>query len=756
MLIGQTISHYKILEKLGAGGMGVVYKAEDTKLKRFVALKFLPTELTRDEEAKARFVHEAQAASALDHPNIYTIHEINMTDDGQMFIVMAYYEGETLQQKLARSKAFLEHKLQVLEAVEIAIQIAQGLAEAHTHGIVHRDLKPANVMMTKNGLVKIVDFGLAKLADQPRLTKTGSTLGTMAYMSPEQARGEEVDHRTDIWAWGVVLYEMITAQLPFMEKYEHAMMFAILNHAPLPMAALCTNVPAQLEQVVTKALTKNREQRYQNIETAIRDLASQRSATTIPKQIHQVTGSPVAMLQRLAVLPFADIRRDPQTEFLGFALADQIIGALAHFKNVMVRPSNAIRPYQNRWVDAPTAGKELNVDFVLTGSYLNEAGIIRLNIELVQVPSNDMLWREALEVHFENVFKLQDLVAEKVVQGLKIQFAPSERARVLADVPASPLAYEYYLRSIACLQTVEGHRVAIELLNKSIQLDSTYAPAFAHLGLRYHWLALEGLKGEEAIKSAEEAYLKALSLNGEMISALSNLAKLYTETNRIEQAVELLRKVSNLNPNEASAYFALSYVYRFAGMLDESERACEKALALDPKNPTFRSLSYIYLYLGKYEKVLQVLNSLPEDPYTLGDKGYLFMRMGQGAQALACYERILEMEATETYWRLDAMFNRAYLQGNKEEALQAVRKHEQANLADAEPWYFIAEYYALVDDKPACIRALNKSVTLGFFNYPFMAKDSYLDAVRDDPEFQQVLALAKTKHDAFKTRFFSE
>ncbi|NUO83500.1 protein kinase [candidate division KSB1 bacterium] len=264
----EVISHYRILDKLGAGGMGVVYKAEDLKLKRFVALKFLPTELTHDAEAKERFVQEAQAASALDHPNICTIHEIDETDDGQMFIVMAYYEGETLQKKVNSGQ------LSVASAVEFAIQIAQGLAKAHEHGIVHRDLKPANIIITKDGVVKIVDFGLAKLASQPRLTKTGSTVGTMAYMSPEQARGEAVDHRADIWALGVVLYEMLTGQLPFKGEQEHAIMYSTLFEQPQPVAELRSDIPNELATVVENALQKDRNNRYQSAAAMLRDLQS--------------------------------------------------------------------------------------------------------------------------------------------------------------------------------------------------------------------------------------------------------------------------------------------------------------------------------------------------------------------------------------------------------------------------------------------------------------------------------------------------
>ena len=249
--VGQTISHYKILEKLGEGGMGVVYKTEDTKLKRTVALKFLPPELTRDEESKERFIHEAQAASALDHNNICTIHEIGEAADGQMFICMAYYEGETLKKKIARGP------MPVQQSIDNAIQVAEGLVKAHGQGIVHRDIKPANLMITNDGVIKIVDFGLAKLAGRTRVTKTGTTVGTAAYMSPEQARGEAVDHRTDIWSLGVVIYEMLTGQLSFKGDYEQAVVYSILNEKPEPVTGLRTGVPMELERIVDKAMAKS-------------------------------------------------------------------------------------------------------------------------------------------------------------------------------------------------------------------------------------------------------------------------------------------------------------------------------------------------------------------------------------------------------------------------------------------------------------------------------------------------------------------
>ncbi|MCK5004818.1 MAG: protein kinase, partial [Candidatus Aminicenantes bacterium] len=265
-MIGKTVVHYKILEKIGEGGMGVVYKAEDTKLKRIVALKFLPPELTRDEEAKKRFLHEARAAATLDHPNICTVYEIGEAEDSRMFIAMGYYEGETLKKKIANVP------LPIAEAVNIVIQIAEGLHEAHEKKIIHRDIKSANILITKKGTVKILDFGLAKLKGQTKLTKEGTTLGTVAYMSPEQASGEESDHRSDIWSLGIVLYEMITGQFPFKGEYDQAIMYAIMNEEPEPVTGLRTGVPNDIEKIINKTLEKDQSDRYQHADDLIVDL----------------------------------------------------------------------------------------------------------------------------------------------------------------------------------------------------------------------------------------------------------------------------------------------------------------------------------------------------------------------------------------------------------------------------------------------------------------------------------------------------
>lgn len=324
-MTGKTISHYRLLEKLGQGGMGVIYKAEDTKLKRRVALKFLPPDLTRDEEAKERFVNEAQAASALDHPNLCTIYEIDEDDEGRMFIAMAYYEGETLQKKVASGK------LQVAEAIEIVIQMAQGLAKAHEHGIIHRDIKPANVMITKDGVVKILDFGLAKLSGQTRLTKVGATVGTVAYMSPEQSRGDGVDHRTDIWAVGVVLYEMLAGRLPFRGEYEQAVIYSIFNEEPEPVTNLRAGLSSDFDEVIRKALAKDANKRYPAVIDFLSDLENLKAGiriATVPGR------APRAETEEnsIAVIDFTNIAGDATIDWLTGGIAETVTVDLKRFR----------------------------------------------------------------------------------------------------------------------------------------------------------------------------------------------------------------------------------------------------------------------------------------------------------------------------------------------------------------------------------------------------------------------------------------
>ena len=455
----------------------------------------------------------------------------------------------------------------------------------------------------------------------------------------------------------------------------------------------------------------------------------------------------------IAVLPFSNSKPDPETDYLGFAMVDQIIGNLAYLNNITVRSSGSVRKYDKQIIDPSVAGDSLKVDYVLIGNYLKEANIVRLNIELVKVDTDEMIWREHIQVDFSSAFELQDIVSQKVIEGLNIQFSQKVLDQIGKDIPRNPLAYEYFLRSISYPFSNEGDQIAIEMLKKSIELDSTYAPAYAQLGDRWHRLAQFGLQDPEETLRSENYFLKALSLNKDNIFALANLAMIYTETARIEEAVELTKQILAINPGNAEAHFSLGYIYRYAGMNTESVQEMEKAMAIDPENPGFRSIVITYQFAGELEKSLELSKHFKQSDYILGYQGSALFRMGNEELAIEYFNRCISLnpDGLQALW-VSCM--KAYIEGNIDLGMEAARKFEKVNIVDAEAWYHFAGNYGLLGDKDGCIRALQRAVNGGFFNYPFMLKDSFLDSMREDAEFQQVLERAKKKHFAFRKKFF--
>ncbi|MCH8943085.1 MAG: protein kinase [Bacteroidetes bacterium] len=734
-MIGKTILHYEILEQIGEGGMGVVYKAEDTKLKREVAIKFLPRFISINKAERKRFEIEAQAAALLNHPNIATIYAIEETED-EMFIVMEFIDGKELKDKINSGP------IPVDEAINIATQIAEGLEAAHKKGIIHRDIKSSNIMITKDGKVKIMDFGLAKIKGGTELTKIGTTLGTTAYMSPEQTKGEEVDSRTDIWALGVLMYQMLTNELPFKGEYDQAIIYSILNEEPQTIKN--NDIQPSILKVVKKALEKKCEKRYGQITELIEELKSKDKSVnkTINKDIPKE-------IKKLAVLPFSNLVNDSQTNFLGFALADQIIGAMAYSKNVLVRPSSSIRKYQNELIDIQKAGSELNVNYVLAGNYLKESDTIRLNIELVELESEEMIWREPIQIKYNNVFELQDIVSQKVVNALKIQFSDEERERMKSDTPQNPVAYEFYLRAISFPFTIEGNKIALEMLNRSISLDPYYALAYLELGSRNNQLSQVGDSTSQAHKKAEDALLKALSLKNDLLPALANLALIYTDVGRHKEAHALLIRALKINPNDSWLHFSLSYHYRYTGFLEESEKEIETALSIDPNNHRFRSSIVTYMFLGKYDEILESFNLALESPFTLNYLGEVAFRKGDKKLAIEYFEKVLKIknEISEFYFASSLI---QFINGNIKNAADFNLKRELENPADSEILYEIARIYGLFEMSEDCCRALKKSIDMGYISYPSMQRDSFLDPVRNDKGIQDLLALAKMKHEELK------
>jgi serine/threonine protein kinase len=451
---GKTmVRKYKILAELGRGGMGVVYKAKDTRLKRTVALKFLPAELTQDKEAKKRFIQEAQAAAALEHPNICTVYEVDEAE-GQTFIAMSYIEGHSLKDKLQ------DGPIDVDGAKDIAIQVAEGLKEAHKKGIVHRDIKPANIMLDDEGRAKITDFGLAKLSWGVDLTKPSTILGTVAYMSPEQAKGEEVDHRTDIWSLGAMLYEMLSGERPFKKSHEQALIHSILNDEPKPIAEIRANIPRQFEEIIYKALEKDTRTRYQSIQELMEDL-KQSVPTTFPKAEKSIV-----------VLPFDDMSPGKDNEYFSDGLTEEVISDLSSIQSLRVISRTSAMMLKGTKKSMKTIGRELDVQYVLEGSVRKAGNNLRITAQLIDATSDAHLWAKKYSGTLDDVFDIQEKVSRSIVDALKLKLSPEENQRMSERPIENIKAYECYLKANAEISkyTEEGLNLGIRYLQNGLDI----------------------------------------------------------------------------------------------------------------------------------------------------------------------------------------------------------------------------------------------------------------------------------------------
>ena len=459
---GSSLGPYRIVSQLGAGGMGVVYQAHDPRLDRHVAVKLLPPDLTRDETAKQRFLQEAKAASALDHPNICTIHEINETEDGQLYLVMAHYEGETLKERIARGPLELD------DAIDIATQVGEGLAKAHAAGIVHRDIKPANLMVTADGTVKILDFGLAKLAGTEGMTQTGTTVGTVAYMSPEQARGEGVDHRTDIWSLGVVLYEMSAGHPPFQGENLLSLADAIRGREPTPL----TGAASTLFGTLSRAMCKDVAQRYQVVPDMLDDL---RSGVSTPAPLNR---SATADIPSIAVLPFDDMSPQQDQRYFCDGMTEEIINALTAVERLRVASRTSSFQVKAKGLDMAEISARLKVGAVLEGSVRKAGSRLRVTAQLVDVRNDSHLWSERYDRDMEDVFAVQDEIAGSVVEKLKAKLLGQAEAPVVTRPTDDVEAYNLYLKGRFHLnkRTPDGFRKATDYFEQVIEKDAETPP----------------------------------------------------------------------------------------------------------------------------------------------------------------------------------------------------------------------------------------------------------------------------------------
>ena len=574
---GSRLGPYEIVSLIGAGGMGEVYKAQDTRLKRLVALKLLPPELTRDEPAKQRFLQEARAASALDHPNICTIHEINETPDGQLYLVMAYYEGETLKEKIERGPLPLD------EAVDIAIQIGQGLAEAHAAGVVHRDIKPANVMLTKGAQVKIVDFGLAKLAGQVGLTQTGKALGTVAYMSPEQARGHEVDHGADLWSLGVVLYEMLAGRRPFPGEHAQSVVYAILNAEVPPLPSARAEVPADLARAVGRALTKLRGDRQGSAEELVAELRAVKRA----REGH-ATAEPVGekAVPSIAVLPFANMSADPEQEYFCEGIAEELIDALARLEGLRVVARTSAFQFRGQGHDLRQIGEKLKVKTVLEGSVRKAGTRLRINAQLINAEDGYHLWSERYDRKMDDVFAVQDEIARSVVEKLKVKLLGAVEATLVTRPTRNLEAYHLYLRGRhhSLKLTADAFVKSLECFAQAVSEEPAYAQAHAGIAMVHAISAVLGFVAPQGVmRKAREAALHALDLGETVADAHAALGLVLNYHDWDWPGAEReYRRALELNPSDTQARAYHAMLLGCEGRADAAIAEARQAVARDP------------------------------------------------------------------------------------------------------------------------------------------------------------------------------
>ncbi len=736
-MIDSAISHYQILAKLGEGGMGVVYKAEDTRLKRTVALKFLPSSIMASEAEKTRFIHEAQAAAALDHPNICTIYEIDEAD-GQLFIAMAYIEGQSLKEKIEAGPLKLD------EALGIVIQVAEGLQAAHEKKITHRDIKPANVMITKDGLVKIVDFGLAKLAGAAGLTKAGMTLGTAAYMSPEQTRGEEVDHRTDIWALGVVLYEMLTTQLPFRGEYEAAMMYSILNEEPKPLAELRAGAPAKLQQIIEKAIAKNPDQRYQHTNDILADLSALKKQ--LESESIKESASEKKPASSIAVLPFVDLSPQKDQEYFCDGMAEELISALTKIEGLKVVARTTAFSFKGERLDVREIGKKLNVETLLEGSVRKAGNRVRITAQLVKVADGYHLWSEKYDREMEDIFDIQDDIAQQIVTVLKIKLIGEPNAPLVKRYTENLEAYHLYLKGrYYWNKRYEGLlQKGIECFEQALGKDPDYALAYTGLADSYSILGIyHFLPPKEAFSRAKAAAEKALKIDESLAEAHTSLGAIgFCYDWDWPGAEREFQHAIALNPSYALAHGYYAMYLAFLGRFDDAIVEAKQAQELDPLSPLINALAgYVFFVARQYDQaILECQKALEIDPNSVVALAYIvfpYFQKGMYEEAIAACQKVVALWKGSTMWL--AGLGLVYAgSGRKEEAQKVLRELEERSKQQyVGPLEFVWVYVGLGEIDQA-FEWLNKAYEERNLLFRLKAEPTF-DALRSDPRFEELL-----------------
>ncbi|MBX7054157.1 MAG: protein kinase [Pyrinomonadaceae bacterium] len=803
-MIGSQINQYKILEKIGSGGQGTVYKALDTKLNRTAVIKVLPPELTAKTSNFKRFEREAQLCSQLDHPNICTIYDFH-SSDGVFYIAMQYVAGKNVRQLVAG------RPLELRSAVSIAIQVADALAYAHSKNIIHRDIKAGNIMVTDSGQAKILDFGLAKLVeddhadqragqDHAEITELGIPYGTATYAAPEQARGERADHRSDIFSTGVLLYEMLTGIWAFQGKTVVDVRHQVLYGTPKPLSVMRRDpFPPQLQQIIDKALAKEPKDRYQKISQMrddLRGVLQQLAGSQImPNDTFAPThadGSPVKRAwnwikgrtgsessvgmtpsltsfpsfapdismtsagsekKSVAILPFQNLSGDTSSSFYEFALADAVITELAQIRSIIVRPSSVIAKFQGKDVDPRDAGKELRVHAVLSAGFIRSGEKLRVTAQLLDVSTGDILWSDRIDAEGSDILMLQDAIAQRILEGLRLELTDLEAEKLGKRATDNAEAWEEYLRGRDnfgrfIFRTIDAEDCDAAMANfkRAIELDPHFALAYSGLGACYANRVFKGLGEPEDYTYAEAAFSKAFFYDQNVVEARVLMVMIYlarSEKKKARSEIELLEKQF---PNDAALYFVKGVLHRLDGKYDLALKAFEKLARLDPAARAVASYNRarIYIYERRFDEALAELDKgvkvEPNHPMLRIFRSGVYYYQGKFDEAIDMMAEVLKENP-----RMDGI-RPLYAEflagaGRFDEARQQLTDDALAvSKADHDMAYWVGSTYALLGDHDLAFKWLNKAVRLGNQNKPYFENDTNLDSLREDPRFAELMS----------------
>lgn len=728
-MIGETVSHYRVLEKLGEGGMGVVYKAEDVNLERHVALKFISPRVTGIDQERARFVHEAKAAAALNHPNICTVYEIG-EDKGRTFIAMEYVRGEDLRARMRFAP------LPLVEALTIGADIARGLSAAHGKGIIHRDIKPANVVVTPQNVVKIMDFGLARMGTGADLTRTGTTMGTVAYMSPEQARGEEVDHRTDIWSLGVVLYEMLTAARPFGADRDVAVVHAIIYEDFRAPSALRTELSREADACVRKMLAKDRDKRYSDASEAAGDLFA--LVNMLPSGAMTRVVAAEEATPSVAVLPFANLSADPEQEYFCDGMAEEIINSLAQLEGMRVVARTSSFAFKGKNEDVREMGRQLDVATLLEGSVRRAGNRLRITTQLVDVADGGHLWSERFDREMEDVFAIQDEISLAVTDALKVKLLGDDRKRVVKRHTQSLEAYRAYMKGRYHWFIRSSHDIeqAIEYLEEAVSIDPEYALAYAGLADAYGVLPLyRPVLPRDVYPKARAAAERALGLDDSLAEAHAAMSCIKDNYEwDWDGAARGIERAIQLNPGYATAYQWKAEGLIVAGKFDEAVEVMNKARELDPLSLFMNArMGFAFYYARRNEEARAMLETTLEvDPdFTQAHYFYSLVLASEGE-----YDEAIEHLTDESFRAWVAILHA--MKGDTERA-DAMLAEVLERGGDYE-WPTVRASMCFVKgDIDGTFEWLNRAREERDMRLPNLVRSPFTDAIKDDPRFVAIL-----------------